>query len=248
VALTWSTDVSAGAWLTERIIGFARDVGSVVPHGFEAYARVFHPLDDGRWADRAARNGRIAHAEMQLHLISAPPGSAPAWNGPLDEGSVGSLPEGELRALVEVLARHTGTPEQVTFAVWEGGGLEGGSAYLVRDRETVPVPSSPLAPPEVLDGPRLELPNRSYVLLEGSVADAGAVATLLRGQSPNLWWPQDRAWCVGTEIDFSWTYVGGTEDLVADVLASPVLEALRTRLTDAVTYDGDLLNAALDAR
>jgi hypothetical protein len=118
VALTWSTDVSAGAWLTERIIGFARDVGSVVPHGFEAYARVFHPLDDGRWADRAARNGRIAHAEMQLHLISSPAGAAPAGYQPLDEGSVGSLPEGELEALVAVLRHHTAAPERAWFAVW----------------------------------------------------------------------------------------------------------------------------------
>ena len=239
--------MSAGAWLTERIIGFAKDVGSVVPHGFQAYARVFHPLDDGRWADRAARNGRIAHPEMQLHLISSPPGAAPGGYEPLDGVSVGSLPEEELRALVEVLARHTGTPEQVTFAVWEGGGLEGGSAYLVRDGETVPVPSPPLAPPEVLDGPRLELPNRSYVLLEGSVADAGAVATFLRGQSPNLWWPQDRAWCVATEIDLAWTYVAGSAALVADVVAAPALEALPARVTDAITFDGDLLNAALDA-
>lgn len=238
--------MSAGAWLAERIIGFARDVGSVVPHGFEAYARVFHPLDDGRWADRAARNGRIAHAEMQLHLISAPPGAAPAWNGPLDEGSVGSLPEGELEALVAVLRHHTGTPDHTWFAVWEGCGLEGGSGYLVPSGE--PVPSPPVAPPEVLAGPRLERPNRSYVLLEGSLDDATAVGKLLHGQSANLWWPEDRAWCVATEIDFSWTYVGGTEDLVADVLASPVLEALPARLTDAVTFDGDLLNAALDAR
>jgi hypothetical protein len=156
VALTWSTDVSAGAWLTERIIGFARDVGSVVPHGFEAYARVFHPLDDGRWTDRAARNGRIAHAEMQLHLISSPAGAAPAGYQPLDEGSVGSLPEGELEALVAVLRHHTAAPERAWFAVWERFGHLHGSPAVAR--YTIPggpagtVP--PLAPAEVLDGPR----------------------------------------------------------------------------------------------
>ena len=43
--------------------------------------------------------------------------------------------------------------------------------------------------------------------------------------SPNLWWPDDRAWCVATEIDLAWTYVGGSAALISDVLASPRLEA-----------------------
>jgi hypothetical protein len=43
--------------------------------------------------------------------------------------------------------------------------------------------------------------------------------------SPNLWWPDDRAWCVATEIDLAWTYVGGPAALISDVLANPRLEA-----------------------
>ena len=45
------------------------------------------------------------------------------------------------------------------------------------------------------------------------------------GQSPNLWWPDDRAWCVATEIDLAWTYVGGTTALIRDVLANSDVEA-----------------------
>ncbi len=45
------------------------------------------------------------------------------------------------------------------------------------------------------------------------------------GHSPNLWWPDDRAWCVATEIDLAWTYVGGPARLVNDVLTNPHLEA-----------------------
>jgi hypothetical protein len=41
----------------------------------------------------------------------------------------------------------------------------------------------------------------------------------------NLWWPDDRAWCVATEIDLAWTYVGGPAALIGDVLANPHLEA-----------------------
>jgi hypothetical protein len=46
-----------------------------------------------------------------------------------------------------------------------------------------------------------------------------------RNYSPNLWWPDDRAWCVASEIDLAWTYVGGTEALINDILANSQLEA-----------------------
>lgn len=55
------------------------------------------------------------------------------------------------------------------FAVWEGfGHLNGGSAYLVfADGSTEPAPApEPLAPAEVIGGPRLELPNRAGVHVE----------------------------------------------------------------------------------
>jgi len=42
---------------------------------------------------------------------------------------------------------------------------------------------------------------------------------------PNLWWPNDRAWFVATEIDLVSTYVGGRADLVRAIVASPDLEA-----------------------
>ena len=62
VALEWTTEVAIAGWLVDRIGDFAQGVGSVVPTGFDAYARVFHPLQHGpdrRWADLAARNGRM---------------------------------------------------------------------------------------------------------------------------------------------------------------------------------------------
>jgi hypothetical protein len=33
-------------------------------------------------------------------------------------------------------------------------------------------------------------------------------------RSPNQWWPQDRAWCVASEIDLDSTLVAGSQDLV----------------------------------
>lgn len=95
---------------------------------------------------------------------------------------------------------------------------------------------------------RVELPDRSYLLARGPVDDA--LPSLLdepQDQSPNLWWPRDRAWIVATEVDYAWTYVGGSRELTETLLAEPQLEALPALLTHKPFYDSDLLNAALDA-
>jgi len=36
-------NVSPARWIKDRLHPFAQDTGSVIPEGFEAYARVFHP-------------------------------------------------------------------------------------------------------------------------------------------------------------------------------------------------------------
>jgi hypothetical protein len=51
---------------------------------------------------------------------------------------------------------------------------------------------------------------------------------------------------VATEIDFAWTYVGGSTAAIDAVLGDPRLEALPAKATDRFTHDSDLLNTALD--
>jgi hypothetical protein len=232
MALEWSPDGKAGTWLEQKIRGFGENVGSVVPTGFERYVRVFHPITTGpdrRWSGLAARHGRVAHAEMQFHLISNPPGSAPAGYEPLEAMAVGTLPRSELHVIAAILERHTSTPNRCHFAIWEGFGIR------------------PLATPPVPDLARLHLPNRAYVLMHGTVADASDAFDRLEEQSANLWWPDDHAWCVASEIDFGWTYVGGSRIAISELLAAPEIEAMEARVTDGVRYDSDHVNAALDA-
>jgi hypothetical protein len=69
-------DCAAASWIVENLHGFAQDIGSVVPHGFDAYVRIFHPgwagARDGRpgtWSEIARANGRVAHPEMQFHAL-----------------------------------------------------------------------------------------------------------------------------------------------------------------------------------
>ena len=84
-------DVSAGDWIAERVRGPLGTVGSVVPRGFAAYARVLHPVElyDGRtpltWAQVCQLTGRIPHALMQWAAIATPTAGAefmsslPSW-------------------------------------------------------------------------------------------------------------------------------------------------------------------------
>lgn len=61
-------------------------------------------------------------------------------------------------------------------------------------------------------------------------------------QSANLWWPDDRAWCVATEIDFNTTYIAGSRTLLDALLGSGALEVYEASPTDGVTYGSDHLN------
>src|SRR5579864_9199945 len=120
-----SEEVGAAEWLRDRMHGFAVDVGSVIPHGFAAYARIFHPawlphMIEVRWSEIAASTGRRVHPEMQFHTIARPlPGHGTgleSWYGP----RVGTLSAGQVRALMPLLARHTSTPDRCRFCLWDG--------------------------------------------------------------------------------------------------------------------------------
>ena len=130
----WSDQVEAADWIVERLHPFARDVGSVIPDGFDAYVP---RVSSGARARRSGRRQRAVGGDRE-----------PEWS----------------------------------FCV----------------------PPFP--------------------------------------QTPNLWWPEDRAWCVATEIDLAWTYVGGSSELAATLLGDRRLEALAATVEDRFTIDSDLLN------
>lgn len=254
-------DVSPAQWIADCIHPFAQDVGSIVPEGFEAYVRIFHPAarNEGggtvpvRWSEVAEANGRIAHPEMQWPAIALRepysnwrhPG---LWDHVPNEGS---LPSDLIPGIVEVVRHHTTTPDRVWFAVWDGySGLvfdeSGIGTTDLRAWQESPIESGnrlrPLdARPQPPSAPTFELPGRAYWLLSGPI-DAAGESLGPWEQSANLWWPEDRSWCVATEIDFSWTYVGGDETLIEELLAIPMVEAMRAEVTHGVTWDSDHLN------
>ncbi len=59
---------------------------------------------------------------------------------------------------------------------------------------------------------------------------------------PNLWWPDDRGWCLATEIDLDSTLVGGSAELIKGLLSDSDIEAVPARLEDSVAINADTMN------
>ena len=239
----------AAAWLTERIVTFGESVLSVVPSGFEAYARIFHPASPGgsianllpgqvplSWAGVAESVGTTAHRGMQWPSLIGTymsSGNPRVKAHPGVEPTTGSLPLPVARVAMQVLRGHTTTPERCWFATWEGWG---GLADFVTT------------------APAFDLPHRTYLLVAGPIE--AALESVINPppevvelglpwphyQSANLWWPDDRAWCLATEIDFESTYVAATRTCVDQLLADEHLEVYEVAASDGVTWADDGVN------
>ena len=261
---SWSTEAAVADWWADRLVwGPDPGIGSIVPSGFEAVTRIFHPIgyDDGSvgtWVDLARSTGREAHPWMQLHAIATPAGEPVEL--PIDHPrdpyvDEGNLPDPPRSVLVDLLSGATSTPDRCWFGIWDGFGQLQGSPAVARltyrrtgwlgrfgragrwrrNRERIPG----LAPPEILGGPRVRAPGRDYLLLRGPLAAAESITGAVGRQCPNLWWPEDRSWFLVTEIDFTWTYVAGPATLAEAIEGHPDIEAMRTGLEHPATFDSD---------
>ncbi|MFC9392915.1 hypothetical protein ACFTWS_07110 [Streptomyces sp. NPDC057027] len=217
-------DLAPARRLTERHPGHGDfgTVAGVAAPGFPAYARVLHPagLDERpvRWETVAAAYDRKTGPLTNWHeVIGAEPfyqnlaeyGLPGVWD---EHPAEGPTPGGVARALIPVLARHTSTPERCWYGLWDG--------YGRWDWDGIPT---------------FPTPERDEVLLSGTLADAVSPELLDPfAELPDLWWPQDRAWCVGGDVDLVSTYVGGSEELIAELLDAPGLEAHPVRASDRV--------------
>ena len=223
-----AADTRAADWLAAAMTPDDAGLLSIVPGGFEAYVRIFHPARRGgetvRWHEIAAARGRIAHPRMQLAALLGSLAASQQWAVPGVYDSsplVGSLPEELVPVLVSVLGAHT-TADTCWFGVWEGyAGL--------RD--------------DVRAAPMFRIPMRHHHLMRGPL---GALAESAGDgwQSANLWWPDDRTWCVANEIDFDSTYVGCSAACAGDLVARRELEAFEIDPTSGFDWLSDDRNPA----
>jgi hypothetical protein len=230
-------DIARGEWLVARR-GTWGSIAGIAATGFEAYARVLHPFDAERgdvterwrWAEVARRTSVRLHPLVASERMTGfarqtfPDGWSIGY-----EASLG-FDEPEFAALVELLRRTTGRADDVTVGIWHGYGrvVETGC------------------------GPNLELPNREYVLLAGTLDDLldpgwGDHADIgwdesSRYPGPDLIWPADHAWLVASDVDLDWTVVAGPRELVDAVLAEPRFEAFEVGPDGIPSPDNDPLN------
>ena len=152
--------------------------------------------------------------------------------------------------LCEILARYTPEAACCWFAVWDGwGDLTSGGTVTSVASPGLPPPIRRAPSPWQLDlrAPKFETPDRAYYLFRGPIEDAGRIGSWatedwFRPRSPSLFWPDDRIWCVASEIDFDSTLVGGPSELIENVLGRDELEAWPVEPLDSLAWDGDMVN------
>jgi hypothetical protein len=255
--LSACTDAGAGGWVVGAVRNFDYTVGSVVPPVFDAYVRVFHPGSRGvgkdavevRWADVAAANDRVMHAAAEWGSLTGSwqlQGQPGIWD---QEPSTGELPGSVALRLAPILANYTTEAQHCRFALWAGYG-EPTLAFGFADGpcEELRRRMQDAAEVEIRDwrgliegAAVLRLPDRPMWLLEGPLAAVREFYAHYR-HPPNLWWPRDRAWCVGTEVDLMTTYIAGSSELVDALLADDRLEALAVSADQFVHWETDTIN------
>ena len=130
--LEFCEDVSPGRWVEEGLSGFARGQLPAAPGVSRLRPGVSSGLP-GRLrraagpvvSTVASWTGRTVHPLMQFNRIAGMGDDArdmypdPPWG---EHPQYGSIPEAELRTLVDILYGFTTTPHRCFFGLWEGRG------------------------------------------------------------------------------------------------------------------------------
>lgn len=110
-----------------------------------------------------------------------------------------------------ILARHTTTPHHCYFGLWRGNGAD--DDWEQRNTRL----------------PRFAIPHRDYYLFDGSLADGddwGHDGPRMGAFPAHLEWPADHAWFVSSDVDPDWFAVGGTQQLIDDLLSDDILDTV----------------------
>ncbi|HHW47478.1 MAG TPA: hypothetical protein GXX14_02540 [Clostridiaceae bacterium] len=221
----WIAESLEKPWSRSKNANYA---AAVIPRGFAAYARIFHPAylrNEDRevtWSEVVKHTGRMPHSQMQWHTIANFKNSDTNFNG-LIEPYTGRLPERQAKALTEILCKYTNTPGNCYFAIWDGWNFP--NMEKLRNHTV-----------------SFQLQDRNYYLMKGDIFAAVNDISSFSLHAPGIWWPEDRTWCVATEVDMMWTYVGGTECCIDEILMENRLEAFLATPDDRADVYGDEIN------
>jgi hypothetical protein len=227
-------------WLIGEL-QYGYSLRSWIPPGFESYVRILHPayISIGKeWSTRQVPvpwtivsqwSGKRLHATSHIQdLMVRADGHDWRRRG---EGGLeprqGELERTFLSCLLTHLAEKTSTPKEIWMLIWTGYGGMSDSVGL---------------PIEISEGFTKSV--RRYVLRQGAIDFSEKVFEHSPGEyPPTFWWPADRTWFVICDIDAASTYVGGSKELIAQILGDPSLEAFPANLDDP--YDGLYVKSAV---
>ena len=211
---------------------FEHRVGSIVPEGFEGYARVFHPAwrveaerrVPLRWTDLANYSGAKPHSLMQWRNISVPS----MRGAKVELPDSGTLPSEVSRPLQDILSRHL-EQDYCWLGVWPGFG--GCGCYRKHVPPTLAIDMGP----------------REWDLFRAPLSMMDTPFYDYSDQTANLIWCDGPGWWATPGIELDSTYIGGDRKLIEDILESPALEAFPVSPDDDITMYSDKLNASDDS-
>ncbi len=193
-------------------------VRSVVPASFDAYARLVHPAYD--LSGQAIQLRHVHEPQRQRwggdarfpHQTGWPegPSGADIWTP-----TIGTPDMADLDVLADLLSAWTTSPECLWALMWPGWGTSE-ATYLHRH------------------APKVRVGRETFALLRGRVSTIGVLArTHGMDQAPSYWWPDDRAWAVGTDLDDFSSYIAADEAAIAALLRDDRLECYPASPDDA---------------
>ena len=147
-----------------------------------------------------------------------------AWiSGPAE----GVLEPAQARKLLPLLETETNEPENCWFGIWNG--------FQFRSIEES-------------RAPLFDAPNRSWRLYQGSLRsiDKSFDDSDLFHHPANFVWPNDRSWCLATEIDLEASYLGGSSKLISAVLEQSELDVIPVEPRDRPVWLANLLQPVLE--
>jgi hypothetical protein len=218
MALAWCSDVSLASWLSASDADLWQLI-SFGPADFASYAR--------------------------LRFIPDPkvPGQS---ESDVDDDVIPESEAALVRGVLDVLARHTTTPDDCFFCLWEGWGsaIRGEDGLRVANFDTGTATLGPVMAPafdqSVLDGPKVSIPHRNYYLFRGPLTDFGdwGAADYLPGMprtdmpNPAFIWPADRSWCLANDVDPHWVGIGASTAAIDELLGTAGLDITRANPTE----------------